>query len=57
MPETCYVSFVKALMAYFGNVSIAEMKELSVTDKLELSAMLNAEPEYTHPGYAAAGAY
>ena len=54
MPETCYVSFVKALMAYFGNVSIAEMKELTTTDKVELSAMLNADSEYTHPSYAVA---
>ena len=52
--DTCYVSFVKALMAFFGDVSIAEMKELSAQDKVELSAMLNADPKFTHPAYSAA---
>ena len=49
--DTCYVSFVKALMAYFGNVSVPELKALTATDKAELSAELNKIPEFTHPAY------
>lgn len=51
--DTCFTSFVKACQAYFGDVTIPEFKALSAQDKLDLSAMLNAEPsgKFTHPAY------
>jgi hypothetical protein len=52
-----YDSFVKACQAYFSvdphgkKVEVAEFKELSTQDKVELSAMLNETPGFTHPPY------
>jgi len=52
--ENCFPSFVKALQACFGNLTIPEIKSLTVKDKYDLSEMLNDDPKYTHPAYASA---
>jgi hypothetical protein len=50
-------SFVKAAIEFFGNppfgrkLGIPEFKDLTTTDKVELSTMLNAVPGYEHTLY------
>ena len=54
-----FESFVKACQAYFSvdphgkKVEIAKFKALSTQDKVELSAMLNSTPGFSHPPYEA----
>lgn len=50
-------SFVKAVIAFFSEdpfgrrLGIPEFKELTRSDKIELSQMLNAVPGYEHEPY------